>query len=270
MQGQFYTYNKSKFYYRQFSSGPKLLFCFHGYGRDSYTFGFLGKLLATKYTVVAIDAPHHGHTQWDDPVFRPKDLVQVLEGIRKALGKGDEKISLVGFSMGGRIALHMTQVLREKIERVVLIAPDGLKFNFWQWFSTHTWLGHKLFDYTIHHPAWFLRVIGFIEKKHLLSRNITNFVRYYFDDNEERFILYRRWIIMRKFKPHLSSLKRVINKHKIAVRMLFGSYDRVIHYASGHRFLERIEQYASVKIIEAGHDLLREWHANTIAELFND
>lgn len=270
MQGQFITYNKSKFHYRQLGKGAELLFCFHGYGRDSYTFGFLDRVLGTRYTIVAIDAPYHGYTQWDDPVFRPEDLVGVLENIRKALGKEDKKISLLGFSMGGRIALNLTQVLAPQIDRVVLLAPDGLKFNFWHWFSTHTWVGNKIFDHVIHHPASFLKFINIAEKRGLLSRNITGFVKYYFEDREERLILYRRWIIMRKFKPHLRSLKKLIRKNNIKLRMLFGSYDRVIHSVGGHTFLETIEEYATVRIIEAGHDLLREWHSETIVELFND
>jgi pimeloyl-ACP methyl ester carboxylesterase len=194
----------------------------------------------------------------------------VLEKIRQAVGKEDEKISLLGFSMGGRIALHLTQVFASQIERVVLLAPDGLKFNFWHWFSTHTWLGNRLFDYTMHHPGWLLKTVAFAEKRGLLSKNITSFVLYYLEDREERFILYRRWIIMRKFKPHLRSLKKIIARNNIKLRMLFGSYDRVIHSAGGHAFLKTIEEYATVKIIDAGHDLLREWHSSAIAELFNE
>ena len=246
------------------------MFCFHGYGRDSYTFSFLTRYLGNRYTIVAIDAPYHGHTQWDDPVFRPKDLVEVLKKISKALGKEEKKVSLLGFSMGGRIALNVTHLFASNIERVVLLAPDGLKFHFWQWFSTHTWIGNKLFDYTVHHPAWLLRIVSFAEKMGLLNKNMASFVRYYLDDNEERLILYRRWIIMRKFRPHLSSIKKTIIKNKIRVRMLFGSYDRIIHSAGGHAFLKSIEAYATVKIIDAGHDILREWNGAAIADLFND
>lgn len=270
MQSQFITYNNCSFHYRIFGKGPGLLFCFHGYGRDSYTFGFLAKALGNRYTLVALDAPHHGETEWDDPVFRPKDLVTILSKIRKAIGFTSQKFSLLGYSMGGRIALHLTQVLPSQIERVVLLAPDGLKFNVWTWFSTHTWLGHKLFEYTIHHPKWLLRSMNFAERYRFLSKSIVNFVRYYLDDDDERMVLYRRYIIMRKFNPHLNTIKRTINKNKIKVRMLFGSYDRIIHSASGERFLDKIDDYATIKIIDAGHDLLRDYHTNTIAELFND
>ncbi len=253
MQGQFIQHSKSSVHYRVFGKGPKLLFCFHGYGRDSYTFGFLEKVLGNKYTIIALDAPFHGDTKWDDPEFRPDDLITVINEIRKGMTNTPGKISLLGFSMGGRIALHLTQKIPEQIERVVLLAPDGLKYKSWLWFCTHTWIGHRLFTFTISHPHWLLNIVNFGEKRGLLSRNIKGFVQYYLEDEDERISLLSRWTIMRKFRPHLSSLKTTIRKSNLKVRMLFGSFDRVIHYASGQRFLRKIESYASVKIIDAGH-----------------
>jgi hypothetical protein len=112
--------------------------------------------------------------------------------------------------------------------------------------------------------------MNFAERYRFLSKSIASFVRYYIDDHEERMVLYRRYIIMRKFKPHLDSLKKTIKKNNIKVRMLFGSLDKVIHAESGERFLDKIEEYATIQIIDAGHDLLQYRHADTIAELFND
>lgn len=270
MPGHFIKHNNSTLHYRVFGNGPKLLFCFHGYGRDSYTFEFLSKQLGGRYKLVALDAPHHGHTQWDDPEFHPKDLVTLVDKIRALLQVANEKISLLGFSMGGRIALHLLQIIPSQIERIVLLAPDGLRTRSWLWLTTHTWAGSRLFDYTVHHPNWFLRLTRFLQRRGTITKNVSNFVHYYLEDQEERMRLYGRWIIMKKFKPHSSSLKKIIAKHNIKVRMLFGSYDRIIHYASGQQFLKRIEEYATVRIVEAGHDLLRDWHGATIAELFND
>jgi hypothetical protein len=112
--------------------------------------------------------------------------------------------------------------------------------------------------------------MNFAERYRFLSKSIASFVRYYLDDHEERMVLYRRYIIMRKFKPRLDTIKRTINNNQIKVRMLFGSYDKVIHAESGERFLNKIEKYATIKVIDAGHDLLQYRHATTIAELFND
>lgn len=270
MTGHFFTYKKSQLYYRKSGNGPKLLFCFHGYGRDSYTFSFLDEALGKAYTIIAIDSPYHGKTKWDDPVFRPADLAHVLLALAADNNSKQQRFSLLGFSMGGRIALNLAQYLAPHIERVVLLAPDGLKFNFWHWFSTHTWVGNKLFDYTVHHPAWLLKVVRFAEKANIITRNLATFVRYYLEDTDERLVLYRRWIIMKKFRPRLPLIKKLIARHKIKVRMLFGNYDRIIHSAGGHAFLKSIEEFATVKVIDAGHDVLRHWHAKAIANLFND
>jgi hypothetical protein len=43
----------------------------------------------------------------------------------------------------------------EQIEKLVLLAPDGLKVNFWYWLATQTWLGKNSFCFTMKHPGWF-------------------------------------------------------------------------------------------------------------------
>jgi hypothetical protein len=52
--------------------------------------------------------------------------------------------------------------------------------------------------------------------------------------------------------------------------MLFGSFDQVINYKGGEKFKEGIEEFASVKVIEAGHNLLSEGQVGKIAQLIND
>jgi len=52
--------------------------------------------------------------------------------------------------------------------------------------------------------------------------------------------------------------------------MLFGAFDRVIPSVGGERFRKGIEQFATVQIAEAGHNLLSEAMAGKIAKLIND
>jgi pimeloyl-ACP methyl ester carboxylesterase len=271
MESNYIKYPHSTFHYHQYGSGPKLLFCFHGYGRDGHTFYFFDRLLGTQYTVIAIDLPFHGYTEWDKELtFHPNYLIQVIQQIRSSLQKEKEKFSILGFSMGGRIALHLTQILHKHIDRLVLIAPDGLRFNFWNFIATHTWLGNKLLNYTIYHPAWFLKLLDFAEKTKIANRSITSFVHYYMDDEQQRLVLYRRWTTMRMFRPKLLKLKRIINKYKIKTRMMFGRNDNIIAMQGGQRFITGIEKNASIKVVDLGHYLLHEGNARRIAELFND
>jgi pimeloyl-ACP methyl ester carboxylesterase len=271
MQSRYITHKNSTIHYRQFGSGNKLLFCFHGYGRESFTFSILERWLGNMFTIVAIDIPFHGLTQWkDELIFNPKYLTQFLLDIRRELKKDSMKFSILGFSMGGRIALYLTQLLPDKVERLVLLAPDGLSFNFWRWFGSETWIGSKLLHYTINHPGWLKWLINKAEKWRVIHRSLADFIRYYIDDDEHRKILYRRWISMRKFSPALAKLKSLISKNNIQVRMLFGAFDRVIPYRGGERFKEGIETLATVEVLEAGHNLLSEVNVRKIAQLIND
>lgn len=271
MKSHYITYKNSTIHYRQFGDGPKLLFCFHGYGRECDTFYILERRLAAAFTVVAIDVPFHGRTQWkDELIFEPKYLQQLLSQIRKSLDKENIKFSLLGFSMGGRIALHLTQLMPEKVERLILLAPDGLHYNFWRWVASDTLPGNMLIDYSIHHPAFVSWILDKAEKRRVIHSGLADFVRYYLDDDEHRLMFYHKYISMRKFKPALNKLKRLIRKHRIPVRMMFGRFDRVIPYAGGEKFREGIEEFASVKIIDTGHHLLCEMQADKIVRLITD
>ncbi|WP_207497112.1 alpha/beta fold hydrolase [Aridibaculum aurantiacum] len=271
MNSFYIQHTHSDFHYRKYGSGQKLVFAFHGYGRDSYTFYFLEKHLGKTHTIIAIDLPFHGLTEWDKELtFHPEYLVQVIQEIRKQQDKLNEQFVLMGFSMGGRIALHLAQIMHKHVDRLVLVAPDGLKVNFWHWLATRTWGGNKLMHHTINHPQWLQKTLGFAERTGMITKSIAGFVHYYVDDEEQRLILFRRWTTMRKFVPNLTKLKRLIKKQKMQVRMLFGKHDKVILYTGGQHFIQGIEDLARVRIIESGHNLLHEFHGRQIASMFTD
>lgn len=270
MQSHYISYKNSTIHYRRFGNGPKLLFCFHGYGRESDTFYILERRLGHLFTIIAVDIPFHGRTEWkDELIFEPKYLQDILQQITAGLHKENSKFSLLGFSMGGRIALHLTQLMPQKIERLILLAPDGLHSNMWRYLASDTWLGNKLVNYTIHNAGWIEWILNKAEKRNIIHNNLADFVRYYLDNEEHRLMFYHKYISMRKFKPSLAKLKRLIRKYKIPVRMMFGRFDKVIPYAGGEKFREGLEEFASVKIIETGHHLLSEAHVDKIVQLIN-
>ena len=223
------------------------------------------------FTIIAIDVPFHGRTEWkDELIFKPEYLQQFLLQIRSSLNKENIKFSLLGFSMGGRIALHLTQLMPDKIERLVLLASDGLHYNFWRWMASDTLLGNKMVNYIMHNAEWVEWILDKAEKRNIIHSNLADFVRYYLDDDEHRLVFYHKYISMRKFKPSLGKLKRLIRKYSIPVRMMFGRFDRVIPYTGGEKFREGIKEFVSVKIIETGHHLLSEMHVDKIVQLITD
>jgi pimeloyl-ACP methyl ester carboxylesterase len=263
-QSNHICFRNSSIHYIRLGNGPEWLFCFHGYGEDGGSFLPLAETLGEQFTLVAIDAPFHGKTDWQEGLlFEPADLVEIINRIKPA----NQQMRLLGYSMGGRIALQLLQLIPEQISKLVLIAPDGLHKNKWQWIATRTKIGERLFSYTMHNPYWIIGLLDLSAKLGLYNKNLLKFVHYYLDNEDQRLILYRRWTTMRKFRPDKALLKKIIIKNKIPVNILFGKYDRVILTKHGIHFSEHANDYIKVTEIEAGHQLLKERHIPLITTL---
>lgn len=261
------NYKNSIITYRQFGNGPQLLFAFHGYGEDANSFAFLEESLGKQFTIIAIDFPFHGNTLWNDDLnFSATDLVLVLQQLNK---NQLPVFSILAFSMGGRVALDLLQHYPTLIQHLVLIAPDGLHHNFWHWFSTHTFIGNRLFRYTMHHPAWLFGLMKFFTSAGLFNKSIFNFVHYYLDEKESRIILYKRWTTMRSFKPDLMEIRKIIASHHKHIRLLFGRHDKIIITKRGRLFARNMQHLIYVQEINAGHQLLRQKYTDEIVAMFN-
>jgi pimeloyl-ACP methyl ester carboxylesterase len=265
LQEYFLPYQHSIIHYSVFGKGEKILFCFHGYGENSNNFEFLKPLLEKDFKMICIDLPFHGKTEWNEGLlFMSNQLIEIVGLINQST---DQPINLLGYSMGGKVSLQLLELIPTQIERVVLIAPDGLHNNFWYWFSTQTFIGNKLFKFSIQQPSWIFFLMNIADKLRLINKNILKIAHYYMDDKDERELLYKRWATMRKFKPDLSSVKSKIKQHKIHVRFLFGKYDSII-LSKRSDFLKNDVENIRMYEIDAGHQLLKEKYAAEIVKLF--
>ncbi|CAN5212952.1 hypothetical protein BH11BAC6_BH11BAC6_15740 [soil metagenome] len=247
-----------------------MIICFHGFGETHESFAVLEEALGGRYTIVAIDLPFHGKTEWNEGLLiKPEELLNILDIAMEKAGFMKQSFSLIGYSLGGRIVMHLLQLIPEKIKRVVLLAPDGLRLNFWYWLATQITLGNKLFYATMRNPYWFLKMIHLAYKIGLLNKSIIKFVEYYLNDKSVRLMLYKRWTTMRKFKPDLNLVRKNIHDYKIQTRFVFGSYDRIILRKRSNNFAK---DTAHVRVIElqTGHQLLKAKHAREIALLFSE
>lgn len=255
---------RSRIHYLQWGNGSEWLFCFHGYGESAGSFGFLAEPLGKQFTIIAIDMPFHGATEWKEGLLmQPDQLVTIMQTI-KPPGAG---MHLFGYSMGGRISLQLLLQVPEEIRKLVLVAPDGLHHNPWQKIATRTWAGNRLFAWLMKHPAPMLWPLNLAASMGLYDKNLLRFIHYYLNDAGQRALLYRRWTTLRKFRPEENRLVSVINRYHIPVDLLFGRYDRVILTKHGQHFGEKAGPLVRVTEIEAGHQLIKEKHHRLISEL---
>jgi pimeloyl-ACP methyl ester carboxylesterase len=275
MQSSFISYRSSVIHYVRMGEGSRLVLCFHGYGEEGTAYSFLEKYNRQDFTFYAIDLPFHGQTEWNEGLlFTHLDLQQIIEEIlaqgnskllAEPCGKTkNSKLSLLGFSLGARIALSLYQSQPARIEKLVLLAPDGLKINFWYWLATQTWPGNRFFALTMKHPGWFFGFLKLLNRLKLVNISIFKFINYYIGDKEVRRLLYARWTTLRKLKPNLQRIRSFISDNKTPVRLIYGQHDRIMLSPVGERFRKGIEDYCTITLIHSGHQVLQEKHAEEI------
>lgn len=104
--------------------GAPVLVLLHGLGSSLHTWDAWANSLADHYRVVRFDFPGHGLSgpaAEDD--YSDARTLQLLEAVLDTLGIS--RATLVGNSMGGRIAWSFAADRPERMDRLVLIAPDG-------------------------------------------------------------------------------------------------------------------------------------------------
>ena len=96
----------------------------HGFGSSLHTWDAWAKGLSTTHRVVRIDLPGSGLSP-PDPAhdYRDERSLDMLIALMDSLGL--KRTSLVGHSMGGRIAWTLAAKFPERVDKLVLVAPDG-------------------------------------------------------------------------------------------------------------------------------------------------
>jgi pimeloyl-ACP methyl ester carboxylesterase len=253
LTSHFLQFRKSRIHYRVSGSGPLVTICLHGFGEFARTFDPVAADLP-RHTLVAIDLPWHGETDWQEGLdMAVADLLEMIMQIPEVGGK---RFGLMGYSMGGRISLALLEAFPAHIRHLVLIAPDGLTVNNWYHFATQTRLGNRVFRAVMEKPGGFLHLLKLGKRIGLVNDSIMKFVHLYVDDQSMREKVYKVWTTMRRFSPGLTIVKQYVLTHHIPVFLLFGRYDRIIQPKFGEPFVQGLEGWAKMLVLDVGHQVL--------------
>ncbi len=113
------------FHVRERGGRPVTVFV-HGFGSDLHTWDLLWRALPPAMATVRYDLRGYGATPEPDATAfsHSEDLLALLDAL------GVTRCNLVGLSMGGSIALHAALDRPERVERLVLISPSLIG---WEW-----------------------------------------------------------------------------------------------------------------------------------------
>lgn len=267
MNAHFLSYGQSNIHYLQYGTGQTVIVALHGYGESAESFNFLQPLLSLPYRVIAIDLPFHGATQWKEATFTGKDMIGIIDKILNQTGLNGCNFMLMGYSMGGRVALCITENLPLRVTRLILLAPDGMTVNFWYRLATQTSPGKRLFRFTMNNPKWFFTLLRIADKGNLINKSIFKFVLHYIHDELVRTDLYYRWTCLSNINPDLEKIRALIKEKKLPVQLLYGKHDRMILPEKARHFCRGMDPSCRLHIIDAGHNILQPKFAATIVSL---
>ncbi len=97
-------------------SGPRVVFV-HGLFGQGKNWTTIAKGLAGDHRVTLVDLPNHGHSPWTDRVHY-LDMVEMVATELEHLG---EPVTLVGHSMGGKVAMQLALRRPELLRALVVV-----------------------------------------------------------------------------------------------------------------------------------------------------
>lgn len=248
--------------------GNKPLLALHGYGQDSTWFRHHAELLQESYTLYCIDLAYHGnHENFNAGLlFNSEYAESWMTAILDALNL--EKIGLMGYSIGARVALSVAAWHPNLVSELWLMAPDGLPVSKTYKLLTGTLCGKLTFKSFIATPGFSLALISLFDKTKILNHKVANFYRTEIGSKRKRQKLFDTWMAYRKAKPDYSVLQQNMNKGILSVTCILGKEDRVIPFKKTRKFILKNLQGSGIIELDLGHNLLSDKGARLLEEFW--
>ncbi len=237
----------------QIGEGEKILFAFHGFGQNPNVFEDLRPLLPN-YTIYSFDLLSFGKTP------SKQDVIRLFEEFLN--NQQISSFSVLSFSIGSKMALSLLEYFSERIEKLILIAPDGFKKNYWYEFAT-SYVGKKFFWQFIKNPDFFLKTAQLLSKFKVLDRHLLRIAQSYTDSPPKRFLVWRTWLSQQHLFPNHKVLHKIYQKNEIYTQIFTAAEDKICPLAP---ILDFSKPYRCIEVIQSPfqhHRLLKETLKNS-------
>ena len=248
---EFYKDEHTSFHYTYQTSGKPTLLAFHGFGQNPEFYLPLQKSIVDKYDVLSISLVGHAIPfDFNQALIEPNNYVKSIDSLLHKLGINDS-IQLLGYSIGGRIALNFLKHTRLTVIKTILIAPDGFHMRLPYLFLTKTTLGNYLFKQNLKHPHFLISVLKLACLFKLISPALKKFATLQLSNADLCSKIYKSWTGYAYFWPPKRQLVALVNKHEI--QFILGKYDAIIPF----------DQFKNIPdtqktIVLSGHKLLNQ------------
>jgi pimeloyl-ACP methyl ester carboxylesterase len=244
--------------YRSFGHGPLPVIAFHGFARTGADFAFLEPFIGERCTVHAFDLPFHGDSpspkERVDRPFTPDEWAAFFAAFADHLGAA--QVSLMGYSLGGRLALCLLERIPHRIAKAFLIAPDGLKRRPWYRGLAGSAPGRALYAHFIDRPGPVHTLIRALRKLGVLNERLFLFLMGQSDTRAKRELMRNIWLAFRTIEPDLHRVAEQARARPLPIQLVFGARDRVIKPAFARHLQPLAPEQVHVQLIPTGHVVL--------------
>lgn len=216
--------------YRYYKGANKqLLVVFHGFGQTNVVFESFIDSVLPYYSVVAIDLFFHGESIAEVNKIDHLSIKSWNELFDKILVKHQiNRFSLLSYSMGSRFVVTLLNVYASRINKIVLIAPDGFGNNFWFNVATSTKITRRVFDYTMKYPNWIRVAVNMLGAVGLFNSITKRFIERNLESESHRKKIYVSWVYFRKLVIAKKDFVELIRKYEINLISFCGKSDQLV------------------------------------------
>jgi pimeloyl-ACP methyl ester carboxylesterase len=103
--------------------GSQIVFC-HGLFGQGKNWTQIAKALATDHRTLLVDLPHHGRSPWDEHF----DFLDIADQVAGLLSP-DDPVTLVGHSLGGKVAMVLALRHPDVVERLCVVDVSPVAYG---------------------------------------------------------------------------------------------------------------------------------------------
>lgn len=263
MEQQELTIDGFTFSYVRIGKGNRGIISFNGYEKTAQDFAenLLETQFPDNFSILCIDLFFHGKTK-TPPNRIDKNQISVPElheFIQQIISREQIKQPhLLGFSMGGKVALSLFSYFPKQYSQIRLLAPEGLKPVWWYGAVAGFPPFRAVYKYYIHKPYWYFFWMDTVRKLGLLSSSAVEFANEKMATPERRQFLYDVWMSIKNITPNFHNLKQ-LDDLEDRIRIWIGNKDRVVRPKKAFEFCDKLKLNPKKMVIEldAGHSILK-------------
>ena len=170
-------------------------------------------LLDAQSNCLMVHLAAHGRSSGHHRPLEPGDWFSAIDSLLAAEGLAFDG-TLIGYSLGGRMALSWWAREPERFSRVVLMAPDGLVKNVGYRFAVDTAVGRAWLGQSERQRERIVRHMGWLRRRGLLPEHFYQFSLFHLETAEMWQMVIDCWLSLRRFwPPGRRTLRRLAAAH---------------------------------------------------------